>query len=340
MALDTSSCGRREGLERLFATAGKVAPEGSTLELFRIAFDSDITVAQIETCIRELYLIAREVRRAQEPELVNQLYRVQEFNWGGLHQNSLEKTIVDNYVKKIRNFDRLNDVIENELHTSMRGYVMCSWYNHWTSIIIEDVFKDSPVVLPAVGLVKRIDFFIRDVPFDLKVTYLPEGFLARKRLEADQRPELTMLRRVARRFAVPIPNDLSPGALLQDLWIKLSDHPDAECRDAVRQLHEFRDHLVESVKDNPTELITWLYEEQGFRRFDASNRLFLVLVDQRNYFESWKLKRAKALLERQVSRYLESISGNVGREVGFEWQGTSYSVVSDLVIVTNAEALP
>ena len=86
------------------------------------------------------------VRREREPELVSQLYRLQAFDWGGLHQNSLEKTIVDNYVKKITSYESLTEKIENELHNSMRGYVLCSWYNHWTSIIIEDVFRDHPNV--------------------------------------------------------------------------------------------------------------------------------------------------------------------------------------------------
>lgn len=40
-------------------------------------------------------------------------------------------------------------------------------------IVIEDVFKDHPSVIPAVGLVKKIDFFLHGVPFDLKATYLP-----------------------------------------------------------------------------------------------------------------------------------------------------------------------
>src|SRR5208337_5013298 len=125
--------------------------------------------------------------------------------WGGLHQNSLEKTIVDNYVKKIPNYDRLNEAIEHELYSSMRGYVLCSWYNHWTSIVIEDVFKDHVNVLPAVGLVKKIDFFIKDIPFDLKVTYLPEGFLAQDRQQSGLRPELTLLKRAARQFNIPMP---------------------------------------------------------------------------------------------------------------------------------------
>jgi len=33
-------------------------------------------------------------------KLINELYKVQSFEWGGLYQSGLEKTIVDNYIKK------------------------------------------------------------------------------------------------------------------------------------------------------------------------------------------------------------------------------------------------
>ena len=109
--------------------------------MFKEAFEKPaIDSARIDELIRGTYERERAIRREREPELVSQLYRMQAFDWGGLHQNSLEKTIVDNYVKKITSFDLLTDKIDNELHNSLRGYVLCSWYNHWTSIIIEDVF--------------------------------------------------------------------------------------------------------------------------------------------------------------------------------------------------------
>ena len=173
--LKLRSLNRPECLERLFALANIQKPDVGARALFEAAFRANIPHQAVESCAREIFSEEREVRRAAEAELVNQLYRVQEFNWGGLHQNSLEKTIVDNYIKKITQYDGLCAAIENELLSSLRGYVICSWYNHWTSIIIEDLFKDHPNVLPAVGLVKKIDFFVKDVPFDLKVTYLPEA---------------------------------------------------------------------------------------------------------------------------------------------------------------------
>jgi len=93
--LKLRSMSRAEYLERLFQSAGIARPDIGSRQLFAAAFNADISVAAIEACAREIYREEREQRRANEAELVNQLYRVQEFNWGGLHQNSLEKTIVD-----------------------------------------------------------------------------------------------------------------------------------------------------------------------------------------------------------------------------------------------------
>ncbi|MCJ7502245.1 MAG: hypothetical protein MUP80_04205, partial [Acidobacteriia bacterium] len=91
--------------------------------------------------------------------------------------------------------------------------------------------------------------------------------------------------------------------------------------------------LNDCVRDSGG-LIRWLYENQGVRRFDASNRLFLVLVNTQNYFASWKLKRAKDLLERDIGRYLDAVSGNhVGRRIQFDWEGERHTATSDAVFV-------
>ena len=215
----------------------------------------------------------------------------------------------------------------------MRGYVICSWYNHWTSIIIEDIFKDHPNVLPAVGLVKKIDFFVKDVPFDLKVTHLPEEYLSDKRREAGFRPELTLLKREAKRNGLPIDDSLAGSAFAQDLWVKVSDHPAPACKALIAELATFRNELVARIEENPNELNRWLYENQEERLFDASNRLYLVLVDQRNYFESWKLKRAKDLIKEKIGKYLDERGNAAGRQINFTWKGEHYSAVSDLVVV-------
>jgi len=331
--LKLRSLNRPECLERLFALAVVQKPDVGARALFEAAFRANIPHQTVEACAREIFSEERAIRRAAEADLVNQLYRVQEFNWGGLHQNSLEKTIVDNYIKKITQYDGLCAAIENELLTSLRGYVICSWYNHWTSIIIEDLFKDHANVLPAVGLVKKIDFFVKDVPFDLKVTYLPEGYLSDCRRNAGLRPELTLLKQAARRHSLPISEDLAAAALLQDLWAKVSDHPAQVCREQIADLLTFRGSVIDGIERDPSVLLRWLYENQGVARFDASYRLFVILVDQRNYFDSWKLKRAKALMESKIHDYLNSCGDTPGKHVEFEWEGATYSTTADLLVI-------
>jgi len=66
----------------------------------KIIFESSIKTSDIDQAISEIYEKERAARRENETQLVNELYKIQSFEWGGLHQNSLEKTIVDNYIKK------------------------------------------------------------------------------------------------------------------------------------------------------------------------------------------------------------------------------------------------
>jgi hypothetical protein len=332
--LKLRSLSRRDYLEELFSRAGIRPSTSGSRDLFREAYNTKaITETIVDLFIRDSYAREREVRRQREAALVDQLYRLQTFDWGGLHQNSLEKTIVGNYVKKIRDYDALSEKIEDELHASMRGYVLCSWYNHWTSIVIEDVFRDHPAVLPAIGQVKKIDFFVKGVPFDLKVTYLPEGFVKEKRHASNLRPELTLLKQEARRLNIHFDEDLPEARLREDLWAKHRDHPAPQAQRLIRDLHGFRVQIVNESRCSPVELIRWLYENQGVRRFDASNRLFLVLVDTGNFFDSWKLKRAKPLLDNRIRAYLDGVGDYPGREVGFSWDGANYAVVSDVIFV-------
>lgn len=319
------------------ATGIDVSDIGSR-DLFPTLYKAAISIKQIETNVKTIYKAERATRAANEATLINELYKMKEFDWGGLHQNSLEKTIVDNYVKKIQSYETLNERIENELFHSMKGYVRCSWYNHWTSIVIEDIFKEHKNVLPSVGLVKKIDFFVRDVPFDLKVTYLPEGYVKDHRKQQGLRPELTLLKQAARARKLEIDKELSDGNLLEHLWNVVADQPDDKAKDLVNELRKVRLLMVDEIETNPTVLITWLYENQGERRFDASNRLFLVLVNEDNFFQSWQLKRNRALLVKDIGTYLNTVPTNAGKVIDFSWEGKTYTTTADVIVVRHSQA--
>ena len=189
--------------------------------LFEFIFCQSIPENTINEFINEIYEEERAVRRENEEYLYNQLYRLLVLYWGGFYQNAVEQTIVNNYIKKIQSFDELVEKIENDINPRLKGYILSSWYNHWSSILIEDMFKDHPDILPAVGLVKKVDFFWNDFPFDLKVTYFPDGYMKDKRRELGLRPELTELKQFARNNNILINRELKDKELFTDLMLQI-----------------------------------------------------------------------------------------------------------------------
>lgn len=294
----------------------------------------------LESFIRDLYQIERAKRKDNEDYLISQLYQMKVFDWGGLYQNSLEQTIVDSYVKKIQSWEKLYSAIENDLYASMRGYVQCSWYNHWSSIIIEDIFKDHPAVLPVTGLVKKVDFFIHNFPFDLKVTYFPDGYMGVLRKSEGLRPELTKLKNFCKREGIYFATDKPASVLFSELLAKASEYPSKAAREFMSEFKATRARLIRQTIKDPTALKVRLYENQGLRRFDASNRFSLILIDLGNLEESWKLKRNKKLLVNAIHSHLNMMSSKAIRNlrIKFEWKEETYETHADtLFVVVNGK---
>ncbi len=295
-------------------------------QLFEHIFCQNIPQPAIDNFIRQIYQRERSQRILNEDNLYSQLYRLQVFDWGGFYQNAVEQTIVNNYIKKIQDYSQLLNTIENDLNPRLRGYILCSWYNHWTSILIEDMFKDHPDVLPAVGLVKKVDFFWHDFPFDLKVTYFPEGFMKEKRQQHGLRPELTELKAFARQNQINSNRNATEDEVFKELLTRISEHPSQEAQAFIHNFHQTRRNIVTQAIQNPNELIVWFYENQGTRRFDSANRLFVVLIDLNNLEESWKMKRNRDILNNGINNFLNQnrdIDFNQFR-ISFDWDGENY----------------
>ena len=99
-------------------------------KLLEFLFKSKISANEIDEFIKKFHSKNRIERIENENKLINELYNLKIFDWGGLYQNSLEKTIIDNYVKKIESYNELANNIDEKLYPSMKSYVLCSWYNH------------------------------------------------------------------------------------------------------------------------------------------------------------------------------------------------------------------
>ena len=295
-------------------------------QLFEIMFCQNISEETIDDFIREVYQLERAERIGNEENLYTQLFRLTVFSWGGFYQNAVEQTIVNNYVKKIRDYNQLLNSIDNDLAPRLRSYVLCSWYNHWTSILIEDMFKDNEDILPAVGLVKKVDFFWNNFPFDLKVTYFPDGFMKVKRKQRGLRPELTELKAYARQNNINFDRNASDDEIFQELILRITESPNQAAQTFIQTFHQTRRDIINDTIANPQELIVWFYENQGTRRFDAANRFFIVLIDRNNLEESWKLKRNREILSTQINDFLNA-NRNIDFnqfKLNFNWEGENY----------------
>jgi hypothetical protein len=280
----------------------------------------------------------KQVEALNTAQLVSELYKLKNFDWGGDYQNSLDKYLVSRYVK-VQNpsYENLLSKFETEISIAVQGYVLNSWYNHWSSILIEHIFKSHLEVLPTVGQIKSVDFFINDVPFDLKVTYLPAEYIKTKRKAKGLPVELTFLKKKATEASIAFDKTAKPADVLYEIVEKMKDRNDAFCLNVLKTLKDEKLEILKEVQDHPKILATWLYENQGEMRFGSENRLFLVLVDTDDFTNSWKLKRNIELLKPTILSYLDNFKSKKTEDlkIEFEFKGKSktFTALTDIIFV-------
>ncbi len=101
--------------------------------------------------------------------------KVKTFSWGVV-QGQLDQKIQAEYVRRIVRYEDLLSSVKAKLHDDVTNYVICTWFNHWTTVLIEEHISTHPKVIPTIKNIKGIDIFFDGKPFDLKVTYLPRGY--------------------------------------------------------------------------------------------------------------------------------------------------------------------
>jgi hypothetical protein len=215
--------------------------------------------------------------------------------------------------------------------------VLNSWYNHWSSILIEHIFKSHPIVLPTVGKIKSVDFFINNIPFDLKVTYLPAEYIKYKRKEKGLPVELTFLKQKAKEAGISYDKKANNTDLIYEIVEKMKDKNDDFCNDVLASLKNEKLEILKEAQENPKILAKWLYENQGEMRFGAENRLFLILVDTEDFNHSWKLKRNPELLKPAIQHYLDNFPNTKtdDLQVSFSYRGKlqTFTTLTDVIFV-------
>jgi hypothetical protein len=131
----------------------------------------------IDKFIKQKYLERIQERRSiiSDDDLKNELMKVKDFSWTVV-QGQLDQKIQTEYVRIFARYDELLKNVKENLHDDITNYVICTWFNHWTTVLIEEHISNHPKVIPTIKNVKGIDIFFDGQPFDLKVTYLPRGY--------------------------------------------------------------------------------------------------------------------------------------------------------------------
>lgn len=288
--------------------------------------------------------ICKEFKKKSDEEIIAieiELNKMQNFDWGGSMRNNLERNIVNNFIKKIMQFDEIEKAIAGDIQRSVYGYTLNSWYNHWSTILIEDIFNNNERVLPTVDLVEKIDFFIDNIPYDLKVTYFPDELMKssieeRLNEKYGSKNELTCAKKIAKELNISIPTGLNDKSLTICLYNLLSESTCEKAQEFISDLKLFKKNVINYYKQNPKELMKWLYENQGEGRFDAANRFYIVLTDSNNIYDSWKLKRNINLLKKEINEKINKFDKNNLTNIEFIWNkdGRKYNSISELLFIS------
>lgn len=306
-------------------------------ELFNL-LERDIpkSHSMLDSFIRQISY--KQIKVFNQEKLISELYKLNHFQWGGDYQNSLDKYLVGKYVKvKQPSYEDLLSKFDTEINATVQNYVLSSWYNHWSSILIENIFKQHPAVLPAIGQIKNVDFIIHNIPFDLKVTYFPNEYMKQRRKEMGLVSELTFLKNKAAELGIFFDKKAKPANIQYEITEKLKDRNDTLSIAILKQLEKERLNIITQTQANPKLLIQWLYENQGEMRFGAENRLFLILVDSDDFENSWKLKRNISLLQPAVHRYLDDFgkkeSDSLKIEFTYKNNIKKYTALADCIFI-------
>jgi len=162
---------------RILAQNSGIKNTGSAPEIIKRIFEQRVDEKTINEFIKQRYAERIQERRTtiSDEDLKKELMKVKTFSWGVV-QGQLDQKIQAEYVRRIVRYEDLVNNVKAKLYDDVTNYVICTWFNHWTTVLIEEHISTHKKIIPTLKNIKGIDIFFNDQPFDLKVTYLPREY--------------------------------------------------------------------------------------------------------------------------------------------------------------------
>jgi len=160
-------------LEELARRLG-IPTRGTKAERIRAISEAHVAAETIDAIIRELYLVQTsvELQGLTPYELHCELEKLESYEWP-CRQGGLDQYIQGNITRRYLRYEDVKEAVKRTLTPAVSSYALCSWYNTWSTWLIEHCVAQHPTVVPTLKNVKGIDIFFRNQPFDLKTTLLP-----------------------------------------------------------------------------------------------------------------------------------------------------------------------
>jgi hypothetical protein len=154
-----------------------ISSGGSAAEIVKRILAEGPSETRVNRFVKQMYLQRIEERRKliSDDELKRELFKVKTFSWG-IVQGQIDRKIQREYVRRIVRYDDLVSRVSAKLHDDITNYVICTWFNHWTTVLIEEHISAHKAAIPTLKPIKGVDIFFDGQPFDLKVTYLPRDY--------------------------------------------------------------------------------------------------------------------------------------------------------------------
>jgi hypothetical protein len=162
---------------KTLALSFSVIAKGSAADIIKELLEIQLDEQRVNQFIKDEYAKQIEERRARisDEDLRTELNKVNDFSWGVV-QGQLDQKIQTQYVRRIVSYEDLISNVASELHDEITNYVICTWFNHWTTVLIEEHISSHRRVIPTIKNIKGVDIFFDGQPFDLKITPLPRDY--------------------------------------------------------------------------------------------------------------------------------------------------------------------
>lgn len=297
-----------------------------TKKLLKNAYNSDVTIDEIEEYIMSKKGDILAERRLNEETLINIVEDMDIVNCG--IRNDQVDDIIKPFVRK-KDFNSINDIneeLDNELLPRIKNYVYWSCFNQLSNDLIENSFYSHPSIIPTLRKIHDIDFFIKVegkiIPFDLKITHISDEFFNTfsegleetngndTYISNNNESEIKVIKKyyssIKNQYHLQNYGGLSKLELLEILKNLNND----EINDKLEEFYANRKNMIFEIQDNIKPLEWWNYKYQGERLFSNNNRLFVFLAHLNEFKDGKDLKKDITDIRTAITNKLDNLTLN------------------------------